>query len=420
MSWPQQDKRRIVVDLTLSDDEDASRSRKMPRTTQDSGYHSQSQSSQDYRQIIDLDDYSEDEADEIIMYSHDGYGSYDNLERYGTISTKVVGIQHYDGMANEGEHVILTRQPQNPYDRNAIRVDNLGRQQIGHIPRDLAAKLAKYMDRHLLIADAVLQGRGGGYNIPLEVRLNGIANAENRARMKQMMKNDGLSTKELMQMEREEARRLKELQRKQKEEGRRRKAQLAMVAQANRGSSSQQWNAGLYAGEPSGTPYGGPSMEELMAGSQTFNPREIGENTEKFGTTEEDLAKLPEAKQPARITTKLLPYQLQGLAWLLEKENLQPQPSGSKEVVQLWQRSGGSRKVYTNIATNFSIQNEDPKFASGGILADDMGLGKTIEVISLIVADMERFNLKKEEQRATLIAAPLSVMSNWRDQARHF
>ena len=31
------------------------------------------------------------------------------------------------------------------YDHNAIRVDNVRREQIGHIPRQIAAKLARYM-----------------------------------------------------------------------------------------------------------------------------------------------------------------------------------------------------------------------------------------------------------------------------------
>lgn len=34
-------------------------------------------------------------------------------------------------MAHLGEFVDLVREPNNPYDRNAIRVDNLARQQVG-------------------------------------------------------------------------------------------------------------------------------------------------------------------------------------------------------------------------------------------------------------------------------------------------
>lgn len=35
------------------------------------------------------------------------------------------------GVAHQGEFVDLVREPNNPYDRNAIRVDNLSHQQVG-------------------------------------------------------------------------------------------------------------------------------------------------------------------------------------------------------------------------------------------------------------------------------------------------
>lgn len=54
-------------------------------------------------------------------------------------------MRYYNGFASPDEHVRLKREPQNPYDRNAIRVDNVMGAQIGHIPRQVSAKLAKYM-----------------------------------------------------------------------------------------------------------------------------------------------------------------------------------------------------------------------------------------------------------------------------------
>lgn len=59
-----------------------------------------------------------------------------------------MGVRFYNGIATPGEHVILKREPQNQYDPNAIRVDNVMNVQIGHIPRGIAAKLAKYMVVH--------------------------------------------------------------------------------------------------------------------------------------------------------------------------------------------------------------------------------------------------------------------------------
>ena len=72
-----------------------------------------------------------------------------SLLRPGILDTKIVGVQYYTGYATPGEHVIVRREPHNPYDSNALRVENVQREQIGHIPRTMASKLAKYMVRPL-------------------------------------------------------------------------------------------------------------------------------------------------------------------------------------------------------------------------------------------------------------------------------
>lgn len=83
-------------------------------------------------------------------------------------------------------------------------------------------------------------------------------------------------------------------------------------------------------------------------------------------------------------------------------------------MVQLWQCHSQTRGAFTNVATLYSIQN--PTLASGGILADDMGLGKTIQMISLIMADRQLGRGHPDAKKATLILAPVSVMSNWSTQ----
>ena len=123
---------------------------------------------------------------------------------------------------------------------------------------------------------------------------------------------------------------------------------------------------------------------------------------------------MPMVESPERLKTQLLPYQRQGLAWLLDRENPQIPPAGSTDVVQLWKRSTTDTKLFTNIATNFSIKNQEPSLASGGILADDMGLGKTLEIISLIVSELA--SNYSQTKGPTLIVAPVSVMSNWSGQ----
>ncbi len=125
---------------------------------------------------------------------------------------------------------------------------------------------------------------------------------------------------------------------------------------------------------------------------------------------------MPKATQPETLSTKLHAFQLQGLQWMLDKEAPELPAKGTNKVVQLWQRHSKMPNAFTNLATNFSVTN--PALASGGILADDMGLGKTIQVISLIMAD-RALNLKAADAtNATLILAPVSVMSNWSSQMK--
>ncbi len=101
---------------------------------------------------------------------------------------------------------------------------------------------------------------------------------------------------------------------------------------------------------------------------------------------------------------------------MLDKESPQLPSAGSKDVVQLWTRHLSEANTFTNLATNYSIKNQTPELASGGILADDMGLGKTLQVISLILADKALKRKAVGVSGATLILAPVSVMSNWSSQ----
>lgn len=45
--------------------------------------------------------------------------------------------------------VSLQREPNNPYDKNAIKVNNVNGNQVGHLKRNLAAALAFLMDNKL-------------------------------------------------------------------------------------------------------------------------------------------------------------------------------------------------------------------------------------------------------------------------------
>ena len=411
-------KRKIeVIDLIDSDDEPTNPARKAPRAANHPGIYSQSE--RDTWVISDDDN----DANELMHNSQDGGGGLDEgFDLYGILQTKIVGVRYYNGYATLGEHVLIRREPSNQYDGNAIRIDNVQRAQIGHLPRQIAAKLARYVDDGSLFLSGRIAGQKGEYDCPVEVELYGPSDPAAKARLVREMSSDRLPVDEIMrQQAAEKVRAAAEKQRKAAELRKVAKKGAGIIARPT-GGSSQQWEHGSSQSEFVGSSSPGlgeasQSIEDIVLESERFNPREVGQVVEKYGAQEESLAQMPMAEQPGRLSTRLLSYQLQGLAWLQDRENPQVPAPGSTDVVQLWKRSERNGTLFTNIATNYSTK-KPPELASGGILADDMGLGKTLEVIALIVADMESTGYARAESqsKATLIVAPVSVMSNWSSQ----
>ncbi|PFX35045.1 helicase-like transcription factor [Stylophora pistillata] len=87
--------------------------------------------------------------------------------------------------------------------------------------------------------------------------------------------------------------------------------------------------------------------------------------------------KITKAEQPEVITTRLFPYQLQALNWMITREN-------NTDLAPFWNKV--NKSTWFNKGTNMSTDRK-PHSPKGGILADDMGLGKTLVVISLIMAN---------------------------------
>ena len=113
---------------------------------------------------------------------------YDNYELYGILNTKIVGCRFYDGRVTVGEYVTVRREPSNPYDRNAIRIDNVSAKQIGHIPKQVAAKLAGLMDSRALLVEGAITGQKGFYDCPAALKLFGTTDPVAGAALKQQMK----------------------------------------------------------------------------------------------------------------------------------------------------------------------------------------------------------------------------------------
>ncbi|CAM1511353.1 Fc.00g088660.m01.CDS01 [Cosmosporella sp. VM-42] len=316
---------------------------------------------------------------EVLDLTQDDDGP--TRELYGTFAGKIVGVRYYRGYASPGEIVLCRREPQNQYDCNAIRVDNVVGEQIGHLPRKVVEKIAPYIDAEGITLEAQLTGEKGFYDCPIKLFFFGPSDPQERAQLEEKLKKDKLIKATELKNTRNDA------------EARR----VAMGLTS--GSSSH--------GLPPDTEVQSVpeiSLETLLQSSEAVEFRKGGDAIKALAVGEKELEKMPKADQPDQLKAQLLPYQLQGLAWMTLKENPKFPDAGSEDVIQLWRRDPKGR--YWNVASGF-VATSPPKLLSGGILADDMGLGKTLQVISLILTG---------GPGSTLIVAPVSVMSNWEQQ----
>ncbi|KAL6884159.1 SNF2 family N-terminal domain-containing protein [Trichoderma longibrachiatum] len=304
-------------------------------------------------------------------------------ELYGTFDAKIVGVRYYNGYASPGEVVLCHREPNNQYDTNAIRIDNVLHQQIGHLPRTVVSKLARHIDSGDITVEGQIIGEKGVYDCPIRLSFYGPSDPVQRTRIENALKADKFVKATQLKQTRKDA-----------------EARRVALGLTQRVSTA----GGLASSQVPLVPE--ISLEEILESSDAVEFRKGGDAIKTLALGEEDLAKMPQAAQPSQLKSTLLPYQLQGLAWMQSKENPQLPAVGSDTVTQLWRRDRKGR--YWNLASDF-ITAKAPTLFSGGILADDMGLGKTLQIISLILTG---------GSGSTLIIAPVSVMSNWEQQIR--
>uniref|UniRef100_A0A8C0IAD3 Helicase like transcription factor n=1 Tax=Bubo bubo TaxID=30461 RepID=A0A8C0IAD3_BUBBB len=324
---------------------------------------------------------------------------------YGTLRGSVVGLRYYTGIVNNNEMVALQREPNNPYDKNAVRVNNVNGDQVGHIKKELAAALAGIMDSKLAVVEGVVPyGAKNVFTMPVQMSFWG--REENREAVVDQLKKHGFK--------------------------------LAPPLKESRFGS--KWISGR----------AGPSYSAPVHAAVQLTTEQLKSEFDKLFEDLKEDDKTCEMEGAETVGTLLLPHQKQALAWMVSREN-------SNDLPPFWEERSN---FYYNILTNFA-EEKRPENVRGGILADDMGLVIILNkavifflyrtcvhvsylvhfnrwkiLYSFLLCRVKRLqgtirflnfyfalNVQSVEKkysddgpRATLIVCPLSVLSNWIDQ----
>ena len=242
-----------------------------------------------------------------------------------------MGIRHYDGVAHPGEFVHLVREPNNPFDSNAVRVENLHGRRVGHIKRQSAVVLAAIMDRKHdnIKIEATVKSVGSQWEVPATIEFYGVSTDPTRK--------DTLMDKLLCDI---------------------RDIFLAKLRDHHVAWFHQRSTGAL------------PAAVEQKMVKWSAEQEELDAMFEKL--TREQLSNLPQIAMPTQFQdgTELFEYQKQGIRWLVHQETGNKPPPFYKQV------SEGNRKMWLCEITQCS-QPEKPLPITGSILADEMGLGRS-------------------------------------------
>ncbi|XP_053454891.1 helicase-like transcription factor isoform X3 [Nycticebus coucang] len=274
----------------------------------------------EFQDIIPPDDFltSDEELDSVL---------------FGTLRGHVVGLRYYTGVVNNNEMVALQRDSDNPYDKNAIKVNNVNGNQVGHVKKDLAAALAYIMDNKLAQIEGVVPfGANNTFTMPLHMTFWG--KEENRKAVLDQLKKHGFK--------------------------------LGPAPKTLGFSLESGWSSGR----------AGPSYSMPVHAAVQMTTEQLKTEFDKLFEDLKEDDKTQEMEPAEAIETPLLPHQKQALAWMVSREN-------SKELPPFWEQRDD---LYYNTITNFS-EKDRPENVHGGILADDMGLGKTLTVIAVILTN---------------------------------
>ncbi|EJT45195.1 hypothetical protein A1Q1_06427 [Trichosporon asahii var. asahii CBS 2479] len=281
--------------------------------------------------------------------------------------------EHYNGLVGAGEYVMLRRQPQNPYDSNAV--------QVGHVPRNTAARIAPLMDARLI----TVEGRMIGQNL------------DGKHRFKLPIQRLPADSRDMCVYCRPAHRPHLEPEFEwitpmgQSFDMLRRKGQDP--------NQSAFYDYGTRGGQASNS--NDKQVEKLLKGLKQVSADEKAADDVML-----PLLESPPGVASGELNVDLLPHQSQAIRWMIDHEHPKL-PKIGEPAVQFWSKQKGKGKnsgYWLNAATK-TPQEADPELGRGGIIADGMGLGKTLSTLGLVLATMDEEPI-----------CPLSVLSNWQKQ----
>ena len=258
----------------------------------------------------------------------------------GTLHSDIVGVRYYQGTVHAGEYVTINREPRNPYDANACRVDNLAGVQVGHIKRQLAAALAPLLDdrTHLRprIEGSVPRPQSTEFTVPILLHVYGLPEVS-----------------------------------------------AAVASVLARYGARFDPGSGLAAGAAAAASV--VATRTIAAASRS--QEELDALLDTLNETDE-LPPFDAATEAPALSTQLHPYQAAGVAWMLRRERDPDGVVSKAGLPPFWQRvQERGATAFLNSITN-SSQPTPPPPVYGGLLADDMGLGKSVQCIATILANV--------------------------------
>ncbi|XP_064418406.1 helicase-like transcription factor isoform X2 [Latimeria chalumnae] len=278
---------------------------------------------------------------------------WDSVVLFGALRGNVVGLRYYTGVVNNNEMVALQREPNNPYDRNAVKVNNVNGNQVGHIKKELAAALSYVMDNKLAKVEGVVPyGANNVFTMPVQLSFWG--KEENKQVVLDHLKRHGYK-----------------------------------LGPPPKGSEFSGYGLNWVPERP------GPSYRAPTLAAIQMTAEQLKSEFDKLFEDLKEVDKTQEMEPADAVGTPLLPHQKQALAWMVSREN-------SKELPPFWEQRNN---LYYNLLTNFA-EHTRPENVRGGILGDDMGLGKTLSTIAVIFTNfhdrmplrVEKMNLDRNQE----------------------